>query len=138
MLPWGPFPYFRPFSTLAPCSQWTKHSGLRTWVTEQAALCKPDAVHLCTGTEEEAAALTNQLILSGTLVKLNQDKWPGCVLARSTTADVARVESRTFICSEREWCLAAASRRGWGGQGVNQAILNICAVPCAPSVRVRP
>lgn len=111
-------PSFPPTHTFTPsdppCSQWTANPKLREWVAKQAALCKPDAVHLCTGSLEESAALTNQLVLSGTLVKLNQEKWPGCVLARSTTADVARVESRTFICSEREW-------RGLG-RGVNRGL----------------
>ena len=68
-------------------------------MAEQAALCKPDAVHLCTGSDAEDAALKRELVLRGSLVPL---AWPGCFLARSPPEDVARVESRTFICSEHQ------------------------------------
>ena len=71
-------------------------------MTKQIALCKPDRVHLVTGSEEENASLLSELVRSGVLVKCNETNWPGCYLARSTAADVARVEARTFICSEKE------------------------------------
>ena len=50
-------------------------------------------------------------MLSGSLVKLNEQNWPGCYLARSPPADVARVESRTFICSEKQ--IDAGSTNNW-------------------------
>lgn len=71
-------------------------------MTQQVALMRPDRVHLCDGSEEENARLLNDMVLAGTLIKCNEKNYPGCYLARSTTADVARVESRTYICSERE------------------------------------
>jgi len=68
-------------------------------VAAQVALCKPDRVHLVTGDDAEAAAITSELVRAGTLIPCNTERWPGCYVARSTTGDVARVEGRTFICS---------------------------------------
>ena len=84
---------------MAPCREWTKHAKLQEWIKKQVDLCKPDRVHLLTGSEAENKDLLNSLVLAGAFTPL---KWPGCYLARSTTADVARVESRTFICSKCE------------------------------------
>ncbi|MBA4135981.1 MAG: phosphoenolpyruvate carboxykinase (GTP) [Opitutus sp.] len=72
---------------------------LITWVKKMAALCKPDAIHWVDGSQAEYDALCAQMVESGTFIKLNQKKWPGCYLARSDASDVARVEDRTFICS---------------------------------------
>jgi hypothetical protein len=57
----------------------------------------------------------SQLVLAGSLVKLNEKNWPGCYLARSPPADVARVESRTYICSESAWppCVQRRRWRWW-------------------------
>lgn len=77
---------------------WTEHSELKKWIITQIELCKPRNIHLCTGSEQENKTLLHQMVLSGTLVQLGKE-YPNCYLARSSPADVARVESRTFICS---------------------------------------
>ncbi|MBR4127054.1 MAG: phosphoenolpyruvate carboxykinase (GTP) [Alphaproteobacteria bacterium] len=80
----------------------TRNEKLISWVEKMAELCQPDAVHWCDGTKEENDALCNLLVKKGTFIKLNEQKRPNCYLARSNPSDVARVEARTFICSERE------------------------------------
>uniref|UniRef100_A0A6C0KVQ3 phosphoenolpyruvate carboxykinase (GTP) n=1 Tax=viral metagenome TaxID=1070528 RepID=A0A6C0KVQ3_9ZZZZ len=81
--------------------EWTSHVALRQWIEEQIVLCTPREVHLCSGSEDENEGLLHEMVQMGTLIRLNKEKYPNCYLARSSTADVARVESRTFICSEK-------------------------------------
>src|SRR5882757_3104623 len=69
------------------------------WVEEQAALCQPDRISWCDGSEEEEAALIHDAVESGVLIALNQQKLPGCYLHRSNPNDVARSEQCTFICT---------------------------------------
>ena len=78
----------------------TKHARLLAWVREIAELAQPDRVHWCDGSDEEWAQLTDALVAGGTLRRLNPDKRPNSFYAASDPRDVARVESRTFICSQ--------------------------------------
>lgn len=80
----------------------TAHAGLVAWVEQIAALTRPARVHWCDGSEAEKQAIIADLLSRGTLKALDQDKRPGCYYAASDPRDVARVESRTFICSENE------------------------------------
>jgi phosphoenolpyruvate carboxykinase (GTP) len=80
----------------------TAHAGLIAWVEQIAALTKPAKVHWCDGSEAEKEAITGDLLAKGTLKALDQTKRPGCYYAASDPRDVARVESRTFICSNDE------------------------------------
>ncbi|MBK8986811.1 MAG: phosphoenolpyruvate carboxykinase (GTP) [Chloroflexi bacterium] len=75
------------------------HAQARAWIEEMVALCQPDHVHFCDGSAEEQATLNQQLVDSGTFIKLNEELRPNSFLARSDPSDVARVEDRTYICS---------------------------------------
>ncbi|HEY2358679.1 MAG TPA: phosphoenolpyruvate carboxykinase (GTP) [Phenylobacterium sp.] len=79
----------------------TKHAKLLDWVREIATLTQPDRVHWCDGSEAEWTKLTSELEAAGTLKRLNPAKRPNSFYAASDPRDVARVESRTFICSEK-------------------------------------
>lgn len=77
----------------------TTNKHLIRWVEKMAELTKPDNIHWVDGSQEEYDYLCDQMVAKGTLLRLNQDLWPGCFYARSDPKDVARVEERTFICS---------------------------------------
>ena len=75
---------------------------LSEWVNEIAVLSKPDKVYWCNGSEEEYKHLINVMLENGTLIPLNENKRPGSFLCRSDPSDVARVEHRTFICTNNK------------------------------------
>lgn len=80
----------------------TSNPEILQWVTEVAELVKPAAVVWCDGSQSEWNSITSEMVEAGSLIPLNKDLRPGSFLARSHPADVARVEDRTFICSENE------------------------------------
>ncbi len=80
----------------------TKHAKLVEWVEQWAAICKPEGIYWCDGSKAEYDRLAEEMVQSGLAVRLNPAKKPNSLLFRSDPSDVARVENRTFIASEKQ------------------------------------
>lgn len=80
----------------------TKNKKLIQWVNEMAAMCQPDKIHWCDGSEAEYNRMANILVKRGSFLKLNKTKRPNSYYAVSDPTDVARVEDRTYICGDSE------------------------------------
>ncbi|MBC8561001.1 phosphoenolpyruvate carboxykinase (GTP) [Fumia xinanensis] len=80
----------------------TNNKNVLQWVDEMVALCKPDKVVWIDGSEEQLNALRDEAVSTGEMMRLNEEKLPGCLYHRTNPNDVARVEDRTFICSVKE------------------------------------
>ena len=77
----------------------TNNASILNWLEDKKALLKPDQVVWIDGSEAQLEALRAEACQTGEIIKLNQEKLPGCYLHRTAVNDVARVEGRTFICA---------------------------------------
>jgi phosphoenolpyruvate carboxykinase (GTP) len=100
----------------------TRHKRLVTWVRQIALITQPDRIHWCDGSDAEWEQLTGELIKAGTLTRLDPQKRPNSFYANSDPRDVARVESRTFICSQHKD--DAGPTNNWTAPDEMRAILN--------------
>ncbi|MCD8095435.1 MAG: phosphoenolpyruvate carboxykinase (GTP) [Ruminococcus sp.] len=100
----------------------TKNPNVNAWVDEMIALTKPEKVVWIDGSEEQLKALRDEAVSTGEMIEMNQDEYPGCLYHRTLPNDVARVEDRTFICSEKEE--DAGPTNNWMAPDEMKALLN--------------
>src|ERR1035441_421938 len=91
-------PQHKTRNTSSPLS---KNEHLKKWVEKMAELTEPAAIHWVDGSQEEYDFLCAEMVAGGTLIKLNQDLWPGCYYSRSDANDVARVDARLSVRSRK-------------------------------------
>lgn len=100
----------------------TNNKYVLSWIDEMAAMTQPDKIVWIDGTDEQAEALRAEACSTGEMIKLNQEKLPGCYLHRTAVNDVARVEGRTFICTPTKE--EAGNINNWVEPGEMYARLN--------------
>jgi phosphoenolpyruvate carboxykinase (GTP) len=101
---------------------YVKNEKAISWIKEIAAITKPDNVYWCDGSQAENDTMYQQLVKSGSFIKLNEKKRPNSYLVRSDVSDVARVEDRTFICSVKK--SDAGPTNNWADPREMKATLN--------------
>jgi phosphoenolpyruvate carboxykinase (GTP) len=126
----------------------TENEKLLSWVEAMAVLCQPDNIIWCDGSEQEWENMWALLVASGTAKKLDENKRPNSYYVRSVPEDVARVEDRTFICSENEidagptnnWCEPAEMRETLNGlfegcmRGRTMYVIPFCMGPLGSEI----